>query len=190
MKEAATSLNGKQMLVLSQLQTNVTLAQLKDNPGVLPLSANCAAAGVASGIPVAASQLTADWADATARAEKLASAAGLKLDDFAKITPYDFYGDFHRTVYAGELALRDMGTERVSQYKVLMAAFPATTTPVVLVGGKLSDQNAVHVPFQHQFKQVFSIFKGLGSAKPSDRFTIDLKGKKVSNASSGGLSFN
>lgn len=87
-------------------------------------------------------------------------------------------------------ALRDMGQERVNQYKVLKAAFPATTTPVARVGDKPSDQNAVHVPFQHQFQQVFAIFKGLGSAKPSDRFTIDLKGKKVSNANSAALSFN
>ena len=190
MKEAATKLDGKQMLILSQLQTRVVLAQLKDNPAVVPLGASCAAAGVVSGSQVAAAALAADWADATVRAEKLASAAGLKLDDFAKITPYEFYGDFHRTVYAGELALRDMGQERVNQYKVLMAAFPAAPAPVLRIGDKPSDQNPVHAPFQHQFKQVFAIFKGLGSAKPSDRFTIDLKGKKISNANSAGLSFN
>jgi hypothetical protein len=190
MKEAATTLNGRQMLILSQLQSNVTLAQLKDAPGVVPLTATCAAAGVASGTTVSASRLAADWQDATLRAERLASAAGLKLDDFAKLTAYEFHGDFHRTVYAGELALRDMGQERVSQYKVLMAAFPASPAPVVRIGDKPSDQNPVQVPFQSQFKQVFEIFKGLGSAKPSDHFTVDLKGKKISNANSTGLSFN
>lgn len=190
MKEAAMALDGRQMLILSQLETRVTLAQLKDVPGVLPLGASCAAAGAASGAAVAASQLTGDWAVATARAEALANAAGLKLDDFAKITPYDFYGDFHRTVYAGGLALRDMGQERVNQYKLLMKAFPANPAPIARIGDKPSDQNPVHVPFQNQFKQVFAIFKGLGSAKPSDRFTIDLKGRKVSNADSASLSFN
>ncbi|WNG45923.1 metallophosphoesterase [Archangium minus] len=190
MKEAAKSLDGKQMLILSQLQTQVTLAQLKDAPGIVPISATCAATGTATGSAVAASQLSADWAEATAKAEKLASAAGLKLDDFAKITAYDFYGDFHRTVYAGELALRDMGAERVSQYKVLMGAFPASPAEILKIGDKPSDQNAVHVLFQNQFKQVFAIFKGLGSAKPSDHFTIDFKGKKVTNANDSALSFN
>lgn len=190
MKEAAMALNGKQMLILSQLQTRVTLAQLKDAPGVVPLTAACAAAGTATGAPVAASTLATDWLEATARADKLATAAGLRLDDFAAITAYDFYGDFHRTVYAGELALRDMGQQRVNQYKLLMAAFPATPAAIVKVGDKPSDQNPVHVPFQNQFKQVFAILKGLGSAKPSDHFTVDLKGKKVSNASNNGLSFN
>lgn len=190
MKEAAMALNGKQMLILSQLQTKVTLAQLKDAPGVLPLTAACAAAGTPATTTVAASALATDWQDATVRADRLATAAGLRLDDFANLTPYAFYGDFHRTVYAGELALRDMGQARVNQYKVLMAAFPATPAPIVRIGDKPSDQNPVHVPFQQQFKGVFAILKGLGSAKPSDHFTVDLKGKKVSNASNNGLSFN
>lgn len=190
MKEAAMNLNGRQMLILSQLQTGVTLAQLKDIPGVLPLTATCAATGVATGTPVPAARLTSDWAVATVRAEALANAAGLKLDDFAKLTAYEFYGDFHRTVYAGELALRDMGLARVNQYKVLMAAFPAAPAPIVRIGDKPSDQNAVHVAFQNQFRQVFAILKGLGSAKPSAHFIIDLKGKKISNADSNGLSFN
>ena len=190
MKEAAMALNGRQMLILSQLDTRVTLAQLKDNPGVVPLTANCAATGTPSGTAVAAAQLTTDWREATVRAELLAASAGLKLDDFAKITPYDFYGDFHRTVYAGELALRDMGQERVNQYKLLMRAFPANPAPVVRIGDKVSDQNPVQVAYQNQFKQVFAIFKGLGSGKPSDRFTIDLKGKKIGNADSASMSFN
>ena len=190
MKEAAMALNGKQMLILSQLQTQVTLAQLKDAPGVLPLTASCAAAGTPPATTVAASTLATDWQAATVRAERLATSAGLRLDDFANLTPYAFYGDFHRTVYAGELALRDMGQARVNQYKVLMAAFPASPAPIVRIGDKPSDQNPVHVPFQQQFKGVFAILKGLGSAKPSDHFTVDLKGKKVSNASNNGLSFN
>jgi 3',5'-cyclic AMP phosphodiesterase CpdA len=190
MKEAAMSLDARQMLILSQLQTKVTLAQLKDNPLVVPLTAACAAKGTVADGGVAASQLTADWAAATAKAEQIAAAANLKLADFAKISAYEFYGDFHRTVYAGELALRDMGAERVAQYKVLMAAFPATPAAIVKVGDQLSDQNAVHVAFQSQFKQVFAILKGLGSGKPSDHFTIDLKAQKLNNASSSGLSFN
>jgi 3',5'-cyclic AMP phosphodiesterase CpdA len=190
MKQAATSLDARQMLILSQLQTKVTLAQLKDNPGVVPLTAACAAKGTAAEGGVAASQLTADWAAATAKAEQLASAANLKLDDFAKISAYEFYGDFHRTVYAGELALRDMGAQRVAQYKVLMAAFPASPAAIVKIGDLPSDQNPVNVLFQYQFKQVFGILKGLGSGKPSDSFRIDLKARTLTNTSATGLSFN
>lgn len=190
MKEAAMALDAKQMLILSQLQTQVTLAQLAQAPGVVPISATCAAKGVASGTAVPASQLAADWAVATTKAAALATAAGLKLDDFAAISAYEFYGDFHRTVYAGELALRDMGAVRVSQYKLLMGAFPANPAAILQIGALPSDQNAVHVLFQNQFKQVFAIFKGLGSAKPSDHFTINYKTKALSNADASGLSFN
>jgi len=192
MKEAAMGLTLQQMLVLSQLDTAVTLAQLKDAPGIVPISAACTAAGTPPASPVAApaTQLAADWATATTKARALAVAAGLDFDALAAVTPYDFYGDFHRTVYAGELALRDMGELRVKQYKLLMSAFPAAPAAIAKVGDKPSDQNAVQVAFQNQFKQVFAIYKGLGSGKPSGHFTIDLKGKKLVNADATSLGFN
>jgi 3',5'-cyclic AMP phosphodiesterase CpdA len=190
MKEAATRLNLAQMLVLSQLQTTVTLAELKDQPGVLPLTAACAVAGTPPATASPAGQLAADWAQATSRARQLAAGAGLDFDALATVSAYDFHGDFHRTVYAGELALRDMGGTRVRQYKLLMSAFPAEPVAVQKVGEQLSDQNPVHVPFQHQFKQVFAVFKGLGSAKPSGHFTVDLRNRQVINADAAAPSFN
>jgi hypothetical protein len=71
-----------------------------------------------------------------------------------------------------------------------MAAFPANPAAIVKIGDLPSDQNPVNVLFQNQFKQVFSILKGLGSGKPSDHFTIDFKAKTLNNATAGGLSFN
>jgi hypothetical protein len=71
-----------------------------------------------------------------------------------------------------------------------MSAFPASPTAILKVGDQLSDQNPVHVPFQSQFKQVFSILKGLGTGKPSDHFTIDRKAQKLNNVSQSALSFN
>jgi hypothetical protein len=190
MKEAASNLNAAQMLILSQLQTRVTLAQLKDVPDVVPITASCATPGMPSGAGVDASQLRADWAQATQAAGQLAVAAGYTLDDFARISAYEFYGDFHRTVYAGALALRDMGKGRVKQYKVLMSAFPPEPTPILKVGGQPSDQNTVNTVFQFEFKQVFSIFKALGSGNPSEHFVIDLKNKTVRDVSQQPLSFN
>lgn len=190
MKEAATRLTLAQMLTLTQLQTSVTVAQLKDSPTVLPLTAACFAAGASSGTPAPANQLAADWATATTKARQLATAAGVDFDAMAKVTAYDFHGDFHRTVYAGELALRDMGDTRVKQYKLLMSAFPAAPAAIVKIADKPSDQNTVPVAFQNQFKQVFSIWKGLGSGKPSGHFVIDFKAKTLTNASKDSPSFN
>lgn len=190
MKEAATTLNLAQMLTMTQLQTGVKVAELATQSGVLPLTAACYGAGAASGVASPAGQLAADWAAATTKARQLATAAGVDFDAMAKVTAYDFHGDFHRTVYAGELALRDMGESRVKMYKLLMASFPASPAAPVKVADKPSDQNAVPVAFQAQFKQVFAILKGLGSGKPSGHFVVDLKNRKVTNAESGSLSFN
>ena len=139
--------------------------------------------------PAPAGQLAAAWAAAEAKARQLAQAAGVDFDAMAKATAYEFHGDFHRTVYAGELALRDMGEARVKQYKLLMGAFPATPSATVRLGDKPSDENPVHVAFQDQFKRVFGILKGLGSGKPSGHFVIDYKARTLTRAEPGALSF-
>lgn len=191
MKDAATQLNLAQMLTMTQLSTQVTYGQLASLGSSAPLqpAAGCLATGTGA-VTVSASQLSADWAQAEARARALATQKGVDFDAMAKVSAYTFYGDFHRTVYAGGLSLNDMGKERVQQYRVLMDAFPAQTTAPQMVDGKLSGTNPVHVPFQHQFKQVFSILKGVGSGKPSDHFIVDFDAKSLSAAGSGSLSFN
>jgi len=191
MKEAATKLDGKQMLILSQLNSAYTVAQLKDVQDLLPLTAAGFVVDPAGQTAVTSDQFRADWVAATAKATQLAASAGLSLDSFSQITPNQFCGDFHRVVYAGELALRDMGEARIKQYRVLMSAFPAT--PAVVAkdsAGNLLDSNPVNVPFQNEFKRVFSILKELGSGKPSDQFRIDLNKKELINSTAGALSFN
>jgi len=117
------------------------------------------------------------------------AAANLKLADFAKISAYEFYGDFHRTVYAGGLSLNDMGKQRVEQYRLLMSAFPALTSAPQKTGDKLADSTPVGQPFQYSFKQVFSILKGLGSGKPSDHFSVDFDAKTLRAEGSDSLKF-
>jgi len=74
---------------------------------------------------------------------------------------------------------------------VLMSAFPTTPTAMAKDStGNLLDSNPVNVPFQNEFKRVFSILKGLGSGKPSDQFQIDLNKKQLINSTAGALSFN
>jgi len=71
-----------------------------------------------------------------------------------------------------------------------MSAFPAVPSPILKVGDAPSNQNTVNTIFQSEFKQVFAIFKALGSGNPSDHFVIDFKAKTVTNASPNALSFN
>ena len=191
MKDAAMQLNLAQMLTMTQLSTQVTYAQLASLGSSAPLQPTVAClSSSGSTDTVNASQFAADWAQAESKAKALATQKGVSFEAMAKVSAYTFYGDFHRTVYAGGLSLNDMGKERVQQYRLLMDAFPAHTTAPLMVSGKLSDANPVHAPFQHQFKQVFSILRGVGSGKPSDHFVVDFDAKSLTQAGSGSLSFN
>ncbi|MDH5855700.1 metallophosphoesterase [Lampropedia aestuarii] len=191
MKDAAMQLNLAQMLTMSQLSTYVTYAQLAELGDSAPLkpTASCLFNSGTAGT-VSAAQFAADWAQAEAKAKTLAAQQGVSFDAMAQVSAYTFYGDFHRTVYAGGLSLNDMGKERVEQYRLLMDAFPAQTTAPLMVNGKLSDANLVSVPFQHQFKQVFSILRGVGSGKPSDHFVVDFDAQSLTQTGSASLSFN
>lgn len=191
MRDLAEQLNLAQMLIMSQLQTNVTYAQIPEIQDTLNFKVrdNCLVQS-GQGNKVSSVQFAQDWNIAKAKATELASKEGLSLDEMAKVSAYTFYGDFHRTIYAGGLALNDMGNTRVKQYKLLMKSFPVTPAQPILVNNKLSDANTIQTPFQYKFKQVFSILKGVGSGKPSDHFIIDYKNKTLSEAGNSSLSFN
>lgn len=191
MRDLAEQLNLAQMLTMSQLNTAVTYAQIGDIQNTLKLkvSEGCLAISQQT-LTTSSTQFTTDWNIAKSKAEQLAKNASLNLSDMEKVSAYDFYGDFHRTIYAGGLALDDMGATRVKQYKLLMSSFPQSTTAPVLLEGKISDSNPIHVPFQYKFKQVFNILKGVGSGKPSDHFIIDYADKTVKEVGTSGLSFN
>jgi hypothetical protein len=115
---------------MAQLDTKVTYAQLAGlaAQGVaVPFKPS---AGCLQGNPVAgnAAQWASDWSAAENAAKVKAQAAGVDFNALANVSAYTFYGDFHRTVYAGGLSLNDMGKQRVEQYRLLMSAFPALTT--------------------------------------------------------------
>jgi len=191
MRDLAEQLNLGQMLIMSQLKTQVTYAQIADIQDTLKFNvrSGCLAQ---SNKPAAVSAATfaSDWKQATQKADQLAKNAGLSLGDMEKVSAYDFYGDFHRTIYAGGLALNDMGGLRVKQYKLLMASFPANVNAPEIKDGKLSDSNPVNLPFQYKFNNVFAVLKGVGSGKPSDHFIIDYSKKTLKDAGSASLTFN
>jgi hypothetical protein len=189
MKEAAMALDARQMLILSQLQTRVTLAQLKDNPSVLPLTASCAAKGTVADGAVAASQLTADWATATAKAEQGHSGqpetGGLRQDQrlrvLRRLPPHRVRRRAgparHGRGARGAVQGVDGGVPGVAGGDRQSGG--ATVGPEPGAGGVPGAvQAGVRDP------------EGLGSGKPSDHFTIDLKAQKLSNVSNSGLSFN
>ncbi len=98
------------------------------------------------------------------RAEEVALAAGLKLADFAELDAYQFYGDFHRTVYAGSLSLRGMSDRRRKVYDTLFAAFT---------------DGAAQSELQKQYHSLFLIFSQLLAGNPDENFVIDFGGGRL-----------
>lgn len=187
MRDLAEQLNLAEMLIMTQLNTDFTYSNLgQQNIIKFKPSEGCLAVDNTK-FSSSSSQFERDWLVAKDKAEKLASSANTTLAELAEVSAYDFYGDFHRTIYAGELALKDMGEKRVNQYKLLMASFPQMPQVPKIQDGKILDSNPLHVPYQFKFKTVFNILKEVGSGKPSDNFTIDFNTQSINGNK--GLSF-
>jgi 3',5'-cyclic AMP phosphodiesterase CpdA len=99
LREALLALDGRQLLLLSQLQNLPPLVQL---PAELP-----------------ALQHSPHWQPALQAADKLAIDAGFTLQQFAGWSGFDLALDFYRLRNAGSLALQDISPQRLAQYQLL-----------------------------------------------------------------------
>lgn len=99
LRDSLLALNGRQMLVLSQLQSPPPLAQLLAELPTLQHSAN--------------------WQQAATKANTLITAAGFAAEDFASWSGFDLALDFYRLRNAGSLALQDISPQRLAQYQLL-----------------------------------------------------------------------
>lgn len=109
LREALLALDGRQMLLLSQLQNLPPLAQLS--------------------VELATMQQSPDWQQALQAADTLARDAGFSLQQFAGWRGFDLALDFYRLRNAGSLALQDISPQRLAQYQLLtrlLAAKAAT----------------------------------------------------------------
>jgi 3',5'-cyclic AMP phosphodiesterase CpdA len=93
--------------------------------------------------------------------------AGLKRKEFKKWNGFNLIFDFYRLHSADELALADIGSERIKQYKFLIGAYLNKYTTEELI----IDDN----PNLDRLKHLFSIMDKFLHADPADHFTIDLK---------------
>jgi hypothetical protein len=105
-----------------------------------------------------------------ANGQSLFKLAGIEQADTSanyKWTGFDMIVDFYRLLNADELALEDIGTERIGQYNNLIKA----------------ELNKNHLPqdtMQLKFHRFILIFNDLlNNSEPSDHFMIDLKDGKL-----------
>ncbi|MEZ9891938.1 metallophosphoesterase [Vibrio lentus] len=166
MREMIMHMNGEEMMIMSQLETQFTVCQLADKLGY-PVE-DCTANGV-----VDEEQFQKDWQAAKVEAEVLASTEGLSLADFAEWSGELLATDFYRLRNADELAFRDIGETQLRQYELLsreLAEFDGT------VDSELGDlgQYTVGEVFRSRFGSLFVILEKFATGQASDHFLIDI----------------
>ncbi|WP_059411821.1 metallophosphoesterase family protein [Cupriavidus basilensis] len=185
MRELVKSpLYGSDLLVLSQLQTSVTLKELA-NTGTHGLLTNAFFACLADGGGTNAANpaYATDYAAAEARARALAQANGMRLEDFNDWKAIDLAGDFVRLANAGDLAFSDIPEARARQYKLLAQALQSTSATLAMTGDQVKDSNTAGALFQARFKPLMAILLKLANGAPTKHFVIDLKANKLTDLS-------
>ncbi|MDR9829950.1 metallophosphoesterase [Vibrio sp. FNV 38] len=166
------NLDGDQMLTLSQLETDITVCELKDilheEIGLLPCEE-----GYQSGTDTL-DQLIRDWTVAKIKARDLARESGLTLAHFALWNGEDLALDFYRLRNADELAFRDIDPDRLPQYRVLSEALSEMNADVTMEGAAADDTTVGHA-FKVRFGTLFYILDRFATGEASDHFLIDVE---------------
>lgn len=181
---------GSDLLVLSQLKTQVTLKQLGNtgNHGLLSnafFGCLADAGGDGNSNPAYAGDLAA----AEARARALAHGAGLRLEDFNQWKAIDLAGDFVRLANAGDLAFADIPADRAKQYKLIAESLAATDATLNLNGSQVRNDNTVGAMFQARFKPLMAIMLKLAKGAPTQHFVIDLEANSLTDLTTAATPF-
>lgn len=159
-RELLLQLNGAQLLIISQLKTDISLAQIaalvnQQNQGKL---------------------LEKDWQIATKQAVAIAKKNGLSLDSFAAWTGTDLSVDFYRLWSADQLALRDIDSQRFAHYQLLAQQF------LLSANDRPNTKNSPDKPrniYQKKLGKLLSILTQFSGDAPSDHFLLELTSGKI-----------
>lgn len=176
MKEMLFNMTGKDMLILSQLNSEISIdglsAMTGGKGGVEVCTDNRDGNRFAS---VDNKQFKADWAAATERAEALTDAAGITLADLSTWTSYDLAVDFYRLRNADELAFRDIEEGRIPQYRLIARALRQAGANVQGVHHDHAGHLKAGDLFKSRFSQLFDILTKFSNGEASDHFILDTK---------------
>lgn len=168
LKQMVFALDGRQMLIMSQLDSPLTQQQ------VTTLTEGQQAVEICQETPVAFEpssikdpDFTKAWKQAESNAKQLAADNGLKLDDFAKWNGFDFAVDFYRLRNADELAFKDIDRNRMPQYKLLASTLADQA-------GAVSDSTQFGDVFKQRFGGLFGILTKFANGQPSYHFKLDM----------------
>lgn len=166
------SLNGEEMLTLSQLSSHTDFHDVL----TVPASENHAICAKGTTPPVRditgvyLHKDAAAWHRAQRKALELAERNGMTLQQFAAWNGFDLAVDFYRLRNADELALRDISVERLRQYqlftRVLAQSLPASVPA-------LTADSDFETIFRLRFGSIFNVIDKYLHGNPSRDFHLN-----------------
>lgn len=166
------SLNGAEMLILSQLDNQTPYQEIMNTPYAEDNKV-CAKGETPERLDITQRYLQKDnqkWLAAQAKAQQLAREAGMQLADFSAWDGYILATDVYRLRNADELALADISPQRLQQYQLLtrqLAQNLPTTTE------KLSADDSFEDIFRLRFASLFSVIDKYLQGAPSKNFSLN-----------------
>jgi len=165
LKQMVFALDGRQMLILSQLNSPLTIERVAQLTGGKQAFETCQAhSGRFEAAQVKDPAFDAAWKAAQAQAEAIASEHGLTLADFAAWSGFDFAVDFYRLRNADELAFKDIDRGRMPQYELLAKVLGETPQQ----GSQFGDV------YKQRFSGLFAILSKFSNGQPSYHFSLNL----------------
>lgn len=152
-------LSGRDMLILSQLESLYTLTDFIDSgiSGLQELKSY--------------SNHQNDWLIATKKAENITIEAGLTLNDFSEWNGSDLSTDFYRLRNAGKLSFKDIPKNRIKQYSLLSKSLSYNSIITTDHSGNYIQLDAA---FRKNFHIVFQVMELFKNRTPNQNFIIDL----------------
>ncbi|MCS2164357.1 metallophosphoesterase family protein [Scandinavium manionii] len=167
------SLNGAEMLTLSQLNSPLAYQEVLTTPQ--DAHAICAKGSAPAPRDISGLYLkkeSAAWREAESRARTLARNAGMTLEEFAGWNGFDLAVDFYRLRNADELALRDISVSRLREYRLLTLTL-AKSLPAEMP--EVTADSPFDMIFRLRFGSIFSVIDKYLKGSPSRNFHLDTK---------------
>ena len=146
--------NGKELFILSHLDTSIAFDAIADEPADLGIT-----------------EYAKSWQAAIQKAESEIHKTLGSPDSFGDWTGFELIFDFYRLRSADKLAINDIGTERIQQYNLLIKS-------VMEHQGQLDYGNDA---LKKSFMKFSLIMQHFLNGAPADHFRVDLQNGKVEN---------
>lgn len=177
------SMSGKDMLILSQLDSKTRIADvLQINPSkgmndTCPTELKIDAIDMQKIYQVKNAKA---WEKVSVKATELAKSQKMTLNNFAQWNGFDLAVDFYRLRNADELALKDISLQRLSQYNILTGALAKNLpdTPQ-----QINPDSAFEDIFRVRFGSIFTVLDRFIHGNPSNKFLLNMKNGEITNLS-------